>query len=640
MKRYLCYVFLSISLFAIVGSGIYAAAADQSLHITPVLDKKTYTAGDSIIVALKCRIPEKFHLYSNPLGPGVGRPLNLILSQNNGITWLEARKSKAKKFQPDFGDWVWAYENEALFFIIGTITDTAKGNINDTVTIDALICHTACVPLRIDQSFTIPITRKKINSVPFEHHPSIKKSFENAEQIHFTLQHSAAMPDMVHLSDIKINMLEAGDSATPSSFHWQYVPREKTMEYNIFLAIILAFFAGVILNVMPCVLPVLGVKILSFSENAKGNKKNAVLRSLAFAAGMISIFLILATFAAFAGLSWGEQFQNPVMLVVIICIIFVFSLGLFDVFMMIVPSGIAGLDYAAGKKKGFWGDFTKGVFTTILATPCSGPFLGATLAWTLLQRPVIIYTVFIAIGCGMAAPYVLFSTSSSLMKLIPKPGKWMDDFKHVMGFLLIGFAVYLMIGLPEDFRIPTIGLCVFLALAVMVYSRFAPYGSPVKRKIIVWLAVLGIGAAGWYLNFVVLYSVTSREIAEKIDTQSNVWEEFSVEKLNAAHASGQHVLVDFTALWCMNCQFNKITVYQSKEIQALLKEKNIRALRADLTNENPPAMSLLHHLGSRSVPFCAVFPADQPNEPFILRDIIRKKDLVKILQQLADEIHR
>ncbi len=607
------------------------AAPEVSIDVS--YSKEHYTQGDTIILALQCQLPEAFHLYSNPLGPGIGKPLKLQVSTNRGVEWWEARKSPAKKFYPQMGDWVWAYEKSATFFLLGTITHNNDSVIKDTLVFDALICDKACVPFAKEIPLSITLSSESSKGAPFSYDKKIKKQLLTTEVMTFT---KGAGIDNISISTEK-PLLDLGQLAlNPDEIasQWNYTPKESTFQFNILLALVLAFIAGIILNAMPCVLPVLGIKILSFSEGSEGTKKHAVLRSLAFAGGMVSLFLILASFAAFAGLSWGEQFQEPKMLVAIISIIFVFALGMFDVFIILVPNKVAEIEQKRGKGKNYLDDFIKGMFTTILATPCSGPLLGATLAWTLLQSPLVIYMVFGSIGLGMAFPYVLFSSSSRLMKLIPKPGAWMADFKHLMGFLLFGFAIYLMMGLPKDMVLPTIILCTVLAFSVMLYGRFAPFGSTIQKRLITGLIMLCIAGVGIHASFNILYPLLSAEHGSGDKKSAALWQEFSVDKLQQAHEAKRSVVIDFTANWCMNCQFNKVTAYHTREVSALLKKKNIVALKADLTKENTIAESLLHHLGSRSVPFFAIFPGNDHRNPIILRDIVRKKRLVNILSQI------
>jgi thiol:disulfide interchange protein DsbD len=300
--------------------------------------------------------------------------------------------------------------------------------------------------------------------------------------------------------------------------------------------------------------------------------------------------------------------------------------------MILVPSSVSTLEKKSGS--GLFGDFFKGMFATILATPCSGPFLGATLAWTLTQPALIVFTVFTSIGLGMASPYVLFSSSRRLAKLIPKPGSWMKDFKNLMGFLLLGMAIYLMIGLPQDMILSTIGLCLFLSFAIGVYSRFSPWGSNIVRKTVTGIIALFIIVSGVYLCFGILYNSFSHESASIAESKSDGWVPFSPELIKNAHARGQNIMIDFTANWCMNCQYNEVMVLYTEDVNRLAKEKNILTIKADFTRKDPQIKSLLENLGSRSVPFLAVFSGDNPYEPVVMRDILDKTRLVRVLKNL------
>lgn len=211
----------------------------------------------------------------------------------------------------------------------------------------------------------------------------------------------------------------------------------------------------------------------------------------------------------------------------------------------------------------------------------------------------------------------------------------MQDFKYFMGFILLGMSVYLMIGLPSDMLISTVGLCIVLAFAVWGYARFAPWGSSLRKKIIVTLIMLTVAGGGVYFNFITLYSLISTD-SEVSNTEKNEWVPFSPKLLKDAHANGQHVMIDFTANWCMNCQYNKVTVLHSKEIMELVRKKNVITIKADLTRPDPQIESLMANLGSRSVPFLAVFPGDKPFEPVVMRDLVNKGALRSVLTQLND----
>jgi suppressor for copper-sensitivity B len=203
--------------------------------------------------------------------------------------------------------------------------------------------------------------------------------------------------------------------------------------------------------------------------------------------------------------------------------------------------------------------------------------------------------------------------------------------------VLLGSAVYFLLGLPKDMVVPAVGFSIAIAFAVVLYFRYAPFGSSIPRKATAACIALAFAAFGYYLSFDVIYKNTPSQVAIAAARNEVQWEDFSPKLLLGAHASGQHVIVDFTANWCLNCQYNMMTVLSSKEVTGLINKKHILALKADLTWTNAAAESLLHHLGSRSVPFFAVFPGDDPYHPIIMRDILNKGAVVKVLKGLEEK---
>ncbi len=633
VKKYLKSRFFTksfVSFVWLIFSFQLLSASQQDLKVDLIPSKSVYQAGDSIIFALKIKIPENYHLYGNPLGPGIGKPVQISVNGAGMVNWEGVRSQSANKFRPPIGEWVYAYEEEAVFYLKGKIPPDVKGNIEGKIIIDGLICNTACIPVKNEVPFNISLSGTADSESHFNGNPELLKIFTSANNSFPLSAQSATETPSVTGLDLSSFSVKAPSQNT--LIQWNYSPLESKVDYNVWLAILLGFIAGIIMNVMPCVLPVLGIKIISFSEIRQASRKKAFLKSLVFSAGMLSVFLVLASLASFANFSWGEQFQNPVVLVVIIAIIVIFALSMFDLFMIQVPTSVANM---SGKKKdGLTGDFLNGMFATILATPCSGPLLGATLAWTLTQKPPVIFAIFSSIGLGMAFPYILLSLSSTVSRIIPKPGKWMNDFKHLMGFLLLGFAVYLMIGLPQNMLISTVGMCLVLVFGVTLFTHYAPFGSTLKRKMSMAAIAMIIAASGIYVNFGILFRMISSDDITIEGQQEGGWKEFSVDELKKAHEQGKNVIIDFTANWCVNCQFNKVTVLNTSQINNLIKEKNIIALKADLTRPNSQIESLLHHLGSRSVPFLAIFSGDNPYKPVIMRDILDKKKLVNVLQKL------
>jgi thiol:disulfide interchange protein len=612
-----------------------ACASDEfSVRIFP--DRASYVAGDTAVLALECQIPKNFHLYGNPLGPGIGKPLCINAAGDTAIRFLEARKCAPKKFDPELGGWVWAYQKQALFFIKARISSGAAGTmLRGKVTLDGLICFTSCIPVKRVLDFSLPIGTGEQPVAP-AWRKRFGGAFKSAAELSISIAPCKRLDTLSNQPSANLQGLAIAKPALTPVKTYQapvYHPKERAVHFNILLAIFFGFIAGIILNAMPCVLPVLGLKVISLTQGNAGDRKKAITKSLVFSAGMLALFMVLATLAAFAQLSWGQQFQKPAFLSAIICIVFVFALGLFDLYFFSIPgsSGILG----AGKSPGYWQDFFGGIVATLLATPCSGPFLGATLAWTLTQPALVIYLIFTAIGCGMAFPYVLIAASRGAAKLMPRPGRWMEDLKHAMGFLLFAAALYLCMGLPGDFIVSTLGMCLTLSVVVAIFHRFVSLSSSRRRRVLVWILGAILCAAGFYTSFFVVKKIVPPAEGTVVSRENMLeWQDFSAAKLLKAHADSQNVLVDFTANWCLNCQYNFITVLNSGSIKELVTEKRVVTLKADLTGVNPEAENLMHSLGSRSVPFLAVFPGDDPGHPVIMRDILNKKALQKTLEKL------
>ena len=623
-----------IAFMFILAMGVSSAPEQivPTLAITVNSSKEAYAPGDTVLVALRVKLPPYYHLYGNPLGPGIGRPLTINMKGGEGVRWFDIAKMKAKKFRPAVGDWVWAYEKEVFFFLRGIAGQA--GEVKGRAVFDALICSKSCYPVHYELPFTVRIDSR---TGPLKHFGTDKREAllfsSSTETIAFAPGAGQAVQSPEQRNPGALSGITGIASAHGKEIPaWKYTPREDKPDYDLWMAILFGFLAGIILNAMPCVLPVLGIKVLSFAHGQSKGRKRAVIHSLAFAAGVISVFMLLAVLAAFADHSWGKHFQDPRALVAIIALIVVFALGMFDVYLISAPASVSALDRKSGP--GIGGDFFKGIFATILATPCSGPFLGAVLAWSMTQPPIVIFIVYGSIGAGMAFPYVLLSASQGLARFLPKPGKWMQNFKVFMGFLLLGFAVYLMIGLPSDMIVPTLLFCIAVALAVMAYSRFAPWGSSIGPKLKAFSLALIITGSGCFLSFFIVYPSFSHVAAGEDEAGSQVWQKFSADSLLAANAAGRNAVVDFTANWCMNCQYNYIMVLSKSEVADLIRKKNVLALKADMTLPDPVQDSLLRSLGSRSIPFLAVFPGDRPDEPVVMRDILTKRKVIRALEQL------
>jgi thiol:disulfide interchange protein DsbD len=404
---------------------------------------------------------------------------------------------------------------------------------------------------------------------------------------------------------------------------------------SVWAILALAFVAGMLLNLMPCVLPVVGLKILSFVQQANDSRRRVLLLNVAYAAGVMSVMLVLASLAVFVGLGWGEQFGSTAFSVTLAAIVFAFALSFLGVWEIPLPGFVGAAD--AGKGEGYGGALSKGVLSTLLATPCSGPFLGSVLAWAIAQPPLFTFAVFGMVGLGMASPYLLVGLSPSLARFLPRAGDWMVTFKQLMGFVLLGTVIYLMSFLPVPSVVPTGLLLLGVGLGCWWIGRVSLMET-LARRVRAWgLAAAVVIAAAW-LSFGWLESV----MAERFEQAAHrvvgtawpssadrgkdgiAWEPFSEKRLEARINEGKTVFVDFTADWCLTCKANEAAAIDRPEVTTFIRANGVVALRADKTGPAPEADATLRRLGntSASIPFYAIFPSRSPQQPITLDGLL------------------
>ncbi len=309
--------------------------------------------------------------------------------------------------------------------------------------------------------------------------------------------------------------------------------------YSIPTVVCLALLAGFILNFMPCVLPVIGLKIMSFVQQAGENPRRILMLNIAFAAGLMAVFMLLAFVATRpAGGGWGGLFQSDRFQIVMIGVVFAFAWSFMGVWEIPIPgmSGTGGVGKLAAKE-GFIGAFLKGILTTLLATPCSGPLLVPTVIWALAQPAWLTYLTFSAMGLGMALPYLVIGAFPKLIGLLPRPGNWMVTFKHAMGFAMLGAAIFLFGSLKEKFGIPTLSMALAIGIACSVIGHTS-IAAELGHKLKAWAYGLAIVALGCWIAFFVLIPAHELE-----------WNTFSKVALREELDKGNIVFVDFTADW-------------------------------------------------------------------------------------------
>lgn len=437
---------------------------------------------------------------------------------------------------------------------------------------------------------------------------------------------------------------------------------EQLKQTSMLLIVLMAFAGGLILNIMPCVLPVIGLKLLSFIEQSGHRRGRALALNVWYSIGLISVFLVLATLAATLGFGWGQLFSYSGFNIALAAVVFTMGLSFLGVWEIPIP-GFAGrgkvLEIA--EKEGAGGAFAKGVLTTVLATPCSAPFLAPALTWAVAQPPGKIYAVFAAAGLGMASPYLLIGAFPKLISFLPKPGAWMDTFKEIMGFVLLGTVVFLLTFMQWPLVVPTVGFLFGLWAACWWIGRISPTADAgVKMR--GWLAAVAFAGVVWLVAFGWLAGVMQgyfdRAIEQAMADQlaqlapttfvepTNVaasktvkdeyrlpWRPFTRKTLESEIALGATVMVDFTADWCLTCKTLEALALNTREVHDFVLANGIVVLHADWTHAQPEVTKMLELLGSKQVPVLAIFPADDPNHPIVIRGGYTKQSLLDVLKK-------
>ena len=405
-----------------------------------------------------------------------------------------------------------------------------------------------------------------------------------------------------------------------------------TNSKSLVLMLLYAFLGGLALNVMPCVLPVIALKILGFVNQGREHPAQVRKLGLIYALGVLVSFLglaavVIAVKQAGHLAGWGLQFGNPEFIVVMTVLVTLVALNLFGLFEINLSGKVMGAAGNLGAREGSAGAFFNGVLATVLATPCTAPFLGVALGFAFAQSYGVIILFFLTVGVGLAAPYVVLSWNPALLKLLPRPGAWMEKFKIAMGFPMLATAIWLLNLTVAHYgkRVLWLGFfLVLVGLAAWIYGEFVQRGR--NRKGLAAAFVLAILIGGYFftvednLRWRSPITETAGAASHKDNPDGIEWQPWSPKALADARSAGHPVLVDFTADWCQVCQVNRKTSIEVKRVQQKLKELNAVALEGDYTKLPDSITTELAHFGRAGVPLVLVYPADASAPPEVLPD--------------------
>jgi thiol:disulfide interchange protein DsbD len=404
---------------------------------------------------------------------------------------------------------------------------------------------------------------------------------------------------------------------------------------EVLIMLLLAFAGGMLLNIMPCVLPVIGLKVFSLIGPQGQDQARGKLLSLVFAGGVVISFWALALFVfVLKGMGeqigWGFQFQSPWFVLLMASVVFAFALNLFDVYELNAPV-IRGPVGTMASHHGLSGAFISGVLATTLATPCTAPFLGTALGFAFTQPASMIFVFFTVIASGMALPYVVLAWHPSWLKLLPKPGNWMYRFKQAMGFVLFSVVVWLCSIFEKQSGGEALArfliFLFFLAVLLWLAGILAGYGTSWQRRVSVWLTIL-LASSG---AFVVLFgrdfsqdkaaAVNGRRYA--VSDESGIpWTGYTPETYRRALASGKTVFLEFTADWCLTCKVLEATVLNQERIIRKLKGDSIISLKADWTSRDDAITALLKEFDRSGVPLLVIIPQGDLSRVVVLPEVV------------------
>ena len=417
-------------------------------------------------------------------------------------------------------------------------------------------------------------------------------------------------------------------------FYTLDLPLEKNtnnplVTISLLTAIIFAFLGGIILNAMPCVFPILSIKILSFIEQSQGSKEKLFHHGLVFSAGVLTTFLAVSALLIFLrasgeAIGWGYQLQSPWVVSLLIYLFVVIGI----VFMgnIVLGSSFGNLGTLVQNQKDLTSSFFTGVLAVVVASPCTAPFMGPALGLALLQPGLKSIVIFLALGIGFSLPYLILSIYPQLLSKLPKPGEWMQTLKQIMAFPMWASALWLAWVLSSQVDMQSVFAvllgALLIALGLWLLEKTQNSASILRRVTLIF-------SLGLMIFSIWLLPITSDNNSPNLKNEENA---FSVQKLNSLRSEQKMVFLNFTADWCITCKVNEAIALNQDKVKRVLDEKNIIYLKADWTRKDPEIASMLASYGRTGVPLYLLFPSQ--GDPIILPELLTEDLLLDFLKEI------
>ena len=417
-------------------------------------------------------------------------------------------------------------------------------------------------------------------------------------------------------------------------FYTLDLPLEKNtnnplVTISLLTAIIFAFLGGIILNAMPCVFPILSIKILSFIEQSQGSKEKLFHHGLVFSAGVLTTFLAVSALLIFLrasgeAIGWGYQLQSPWVVSLLIYLFVVIGI----VFMgnIVLGSSFGNLGTLVQNQKDLTSSFFTGVLAVVVASPCTAPFMGPALGLALLQPGLKSIVIFLALGIGFSLPYLILSIYPQLLSKLPKPGEWMQTLKQIMAFPMWASALWLAWVLSSQVDMQSVFAvllgALLIALGLWLLEKTQNSASILRRLTLIF-------SLGLMIFSIWLLPITSDNNSPNLKNEENA---FSAQKLSSLRSEQRMVFLNFTADWCITCKVNEAIALDQDKVKKVLDEKNIIYLKADWTRKDPEIASMLASYGRTGVPLYLLFPSQ--GDPIILPELLTEDLLLDFLKEI------
>ena len=407
------------------------------------------------------------------------------------------------------------------------------------------------------------------------------------------------------------------------------LPAPPAEDLTIWVALAFAFAGGLILNLMPCVLPVLFIKALGFAQAAQASRSEVRVHGLLFLAGVVGTFMVLAGLAIALGAGWGFQLQSPplvILLAVLMSLIGFNLLGAFE-----IGGKVQGIGDGLASRGGPVGAFMTGALAVVVATPCTAPFMGAAMGYALTQPPVAALSIFLALALGFALPVVALSFAPGLQRLLPKPGPWMVVLKQGFAFPMFATAIWLVWVATMQ----TGANGALAALIAILVAGFAVWLLGVTRRRGAALRVVAAGLAALFVTTTAAFVIESAVPPKQAPASAGASDVWSPERVAELQAQGKPVFVNFTAAWCITCLANERVALSRQDVKDAFAALGVTYLKADWTNRNAAIAAALAEHGRAGVPLYLVYPGSKGAQAEVLPQLLTVDIIVRAAERAA-----